>query len=173
MIPRTKFQLSTLQVEEFLPEFTSEDAIAIRHNRLREAMEFDKIIYEGSCHRCRRIGVPKSHEMGCFGESINDHHDHSIATGVRECINKIHGQLRPDAIGHKQRLQQPCRGHGLIFIALTYLVFHNVGADIRSHMWPIEELIDVLHHFQVTGVARGKASMKFIENNGPPRGRLG
>jgi len=38
--------------------------------------------------------------MGCHGESIDDHHDHGITTGVWKVINKIHGQFRPDAIGH-------------------------------------------------------------------------
>jgi hypothetical protein len=85
--------------------------------------------------------------MGCHGESIDDHHDHGITTGVWKVINKIHGQFRPDAIGHGKWQLQPGGGQGLVFVSLTYFALCNVGAEIWWHMGPRKEFVNSLHHF--------------------------
>jgi hypothetical protein len=78
-------------MEEFLPEFASENLVGVKHDLLQEAMKFDNVIYESFFHGCHCVGVLKGHKMGCLREPINDHHDHGISTGIRKSINKVHG----------------------------------------------------------------------------------
>ncbi len=75
--------------------------------------------------------------MPILGKAINNHKDGSLTMGGREAVNKVHGDIRPNMLGHGQGLQQPCRLGVGCFKALVGVTVPNKTTKL-FHAGPIK-----------------------------------
>jgi hypothetical protein len=75
MIGPAKMQLSSIELEQFLPKIASESWITIRDNRVGHAMEYENTIHQNLSHYGCGEWVLEGTKMNIFGKAIYYHHD--------------------------------------------------------------------------------------------------
>jgi hypothetical protein len=75
MISFVEMQLGALKLEQLLPKIAGESWVAIKNNRMRQAMKLEDLIHEELSHNGGCKWVLKSTEMRILGKTINYHHD--------------------------------------------------------------------------------------------------
>jgi hypothetical protein len=68
-------QFGALYLEHVLPKIACESGVAIRNNRVQQAMKLEDLIHENLSHRGCCKWVLKGREKSIPGKVINNHHD--------------------------------------------------------------------------------------------------
>ena len=93
---RAEAELDAGKCEELHPELAREDRVPIAHNRARETMEPYDLVEEDPGDGCSSVGVADRNEVGVFGEAVDDGEDDRFPANVREALDEVHGDVRPD-----------------------------------------------------------------------------
>ena len=53
------------------------------------------------------VGVCQGNEMAVFAEAIYHRQDHRLPTHSWQCLDEVQGDVRPNALRHVERQQEP------------------------------------------------------------------
>jgi hypothetical protein len=98
---RRHLQADTGELEQLALEVAGEGGITVTHYGAGQSMEPNDAGEECTGHRCRRVGMAERDEVRILRKPVDHHEDDRFATNLRECLNKIHGDVCPD---HGQNL---------------------------------------------------------------------
>lgn len=96
MVSGAHAELGPTQLEQFAPEITDEDGIAVRYKATRKPMEFTGGVEKKSGHLISGVMCRKGPEMRSLGIAVDHHQDDCEAVGRGKTGDEIKRQIFPN-----------------------------------------------------------------------------